>query len=147
MSQTAPSRIAREFFDALGAKDLDTVGALLADDMRLQMLPESMGMGTIGKAQWLANMKAFQSMTSSGTVKIEILEVIDAAETNQVILHCRSFDTFAKDGKTPYANEYIFIFTVIDGKIARAKEMLDSKFYLGFLAEFVPSALPVTKGP
>lgn len=122
---------AREVFAAFATRDFATFDALVSDTATFTLLPESLRFVVPDKATIFDNLGR---LTNTGRIKLEVLELIDAPPTGQVITHAKIVDTLAKDGVTPYRNEYIFIFTFNEGKIVRWKAFMDSAYVTAFLA-------------
>ncbi|EJD50168.1 hypothetical protein AURDEDRAFT_182601 [Auricularia subglabra TFB-10046 SS5] len=133
-AESANVRLARQFLLAISTKDFAGLAAILSDDFAVQVLPESLGMGETSKEKFLGNLAGLENLTNTGTMNLKPLEIIDAPATNQVVAHAKIVDTFSKDGKTPFTNEYIFIFNFADGKITGGKEFVDSKTLSEFFA-------------
>lgn len=130
-SESANVARTRDLFSAMGSRDVAAFDALVADTVSITLFPETLRFVIPGKAAPFANLK---QLTADGTLKFELIELIDAPATGQVIAHVKGVDTLAKDGVTPFCNEYIFIFTFEDGRIVRWKEFMDSAYIAEFLA-------------
>lgn len=94
---------------------------LVTDDVRYRITPVSMGIPDFDK-------KGMENLMKTGFQKIDfkILDTLASADGSKVSIECTSEGARA-DG-THYANEYIFIFHLTDGKISYINEMLDSAY-------------------
>jgi hypothetical protein len=112
------SHVAIDALDLLAARDFDGLRALLAPDVKLDWPFHQSGApvlieGADAFIEAVRIVKVFQDL------EIKLIEVNALEGTS--ILEARSRGTYA-DGRPSYANHYVFILKVIDGKVALWRE-------------------------
>jgi len=118
--------VALAWINGFNNRNLEAIGDLLSDKTYThEWFPKSMGIPSLGKADWLSHggsaMKLFKEW------KVELIELIDAGE--KIVLHVRS-DGLSTTG-AKYKNEYIFTLSFDETesgelKICYVKEFVDS---------------------
>ncbi|KAJ6559284.1 hypothetical protein B0H10DRAFT_1180480 [Mycena sp. CBHHK59/15] len=104
MTNPSPLEIVQAFFSFAETRDIDGMENILSDDFTHRILPESIGLPTINKEQFLSAAKKTASTMESFHFQTP-QEVIEGSDS--VVVHTRS-DGKIKNGH-PYHNEYIFI--------------------------------------
>jgi hypothetical protein len=113
--------IAKTFLDALGRCDTTTMSQLSTEDMTWWIMPGNKFSGTHEKSQYLEKLPALLD-NASGHLKLEYSEV--TGEDDRIAIVAKG-DLPMKDGRN-YRNNYHFLLTFRDGKIASGKEFTDS---------------------
>ncbi len=124
MTMSQNKQIAAELFARFTASDIDGVLALMADDVtwRLPGKPElSRAAGVYDKARLRG---LFDRMVAALENGLTMTVVGSIAEGNHVAIEVESFGEL-KNGRS-YRQQYHFLITVRDGKIAAVREYLDT---------------------
>ena len=124
MTMSQNKQIAAELFARFTASDIDGVLALMADDVtwRLPGKPElSRAAGVYDKARLRG---LFDRMVAALENGLTMTVLGSIAEGNHVAIEVESFGEL-KNGRS-YRQQYHFLITVRDGKIAAVREYLDT---------------------
>jgi uncharacterized protein len=108
-----------------GAKSLDAMLGMMADDIRWTIIGNSKFSGTFnGKKELLDRLMypLFAEMESMGTASID--NVI--AEGDYVVVQTRGSERRTKTGKD-YNNTYCMVYRIADGKIKEVTEYCDTE--------------------
>jgi ketosteroid isomerase-like protein len=116
--------LAKRFFDAVEAGDIDTVGAIYADDAVIWHAND--GLETT-KAENLETLRAFTRFIGNRRYLDRRVQVSDAGFTQQHVLHGER-----RDG-TAVSLPCCIVCEVADGKITRLDEYFDSAALAKFL--------------
>ncbi len=125
MSAEENKHLARRFFDRLTAKDVAGALELLADDAtwwvagKPELLPAA---GLYTKEQFAPLLFAFLDQMPNG-LKMTVKGLV--AEGDKVAAEVESYGELS-NGRI-YNQEYHFLITIRDGRIAAAKEYLDTQ--------------------
>ena len=133
MSVEANKQAVRDFFEATTKRDRDTLSRLLADDVAWQIpqsAPEPFGGTHHGHdvvLEMFVSGAANLFVQGTHTIDIELMVAEGDVVAAEVQMN-------AKTTKGPdYRNQYVFLFTFRDGKIAEFREHLDTRYAAPFL--------------
>ena len=133
MSIEANKQAVRDFFDATVRRDGDTLSRLFADDVAWQIpqsAPAPFGGTHRGHDKVLEMFlmgAANLFVPGTHTIDIELMVAEGDIVAAEVQMN-------AKTTKGPdYRNQYVFLFTFRDGKIAEFREHLDTRYAAPFL--------------
>jgi ketosteroid isomerase-like protein len=124
METEATRALVRQFLDARAANDAATMDTLLADDVVWQP-PPSMGIGPFSGRESVVKALsggAIGKLLDVATMKREVSKLIVEGDTAVAIQ--RLTGRILKGGQ--YDNEYCWVYSCRDGKIARLDEYVDS---------------------
>lgn len=127
MSKTDESRrVIEGFYEAVAAGDMETVVAIFADDVEVEVMGQSPISGRhVGRADFLAHaMGPVIDALDPETIELAATWEIFAAEDDRVVARMTGRAT-SKAGKR-YDNSYCQLFRVRDGRIAEMYEYLDT---------------------
>lgn len=113
--------LVQRFLDARAADDTTGVEALLADDASWQP-PPSMGLGPFNGREEVAKALTSGRIFEPGSVRREVVKLLADGDTAVAI---QRLSATTKRG-VAYDNEYCWVYTCRDGKIARLDEYVDS---------------------
>jgi uncharacterized protein len=127
---------ARAFFDALNAGDLPD--ALLTDDMTAWTTSAGVDWP---RAQYQGGVRLLHSLFAG-----DLAYTIDSltAEGDRVVAQARGAGTLV-NGDT-FANRYVFVFTVQDGRIARVEEHFDPRVVERQLVPLIQARMAAARG-
>jgi uncharacterized protein len=115
---SSPVETVRALFNALARFDNAAIAAVLHDGLRYE-LPFEPDMPTLDKAGLL---RMLMDVTASfQRFEMNIVETIEAADPQRVVVRYDG-DCLSKDGSVSYCNNYIGLFTVVDGQITETLE-------------------------
>lgn len=124
MTEENNKQIIRSFFDAGNRNDMDTVVALIADDVIWTGVGSTRLSGRFrGKAE--LNEKLFGPLFGSLKQGIHMTEEQMIAEGDRVVVQC-SGKAETVGGK-PYNNHYCWIIRIRDGQLAEVTEFADTE--------------------
>jgi len=124
METEATRALVQRFLEARAANDADTVSSLLTDDATWQP-PPSMGIGPFSGRDTVTKALtggAVGRIFDMSTLKREVHKLIVEGDTAVALQRLTA--TTVKG--VPYDNEYCWIYTCRDGKVARLDEFADS---------------------
>lgn len=124
MSLEDNKKLVADFFACFGRKDIDGAMNMMTDDGTWWIggTPELFSIaGTQSKAAMTELLKSLVPITKGG---LEIIPSLMTAEEDRVAVKARSYAEFPKG--FVYQNQYHFLVTVRDGKIASVEEFLDT---------------------
>ncbi|KAJ6629409.1 hypothetical protein B0H10DRAFT_1776434 [Mycena sp. CBHHK59/15] len=134
MTNPLPLEIVQAFFSFAETRDIDGMENILSDDFTHRILPESIGLPTIHKEQFLsAAKKTASTMETSNAWMMLTISMVHSFKRHKKLLKVLTRDGKIKNGD-PYHNEYIFIFCFDAGQISSLKEFVDSKLFDALLA-------------
>lgn len=125
MNSVAPRDIIEGFFLDMNKGDAKAAFGRLASDVAYQLVAshphggvfDASGIAAIGS-------KVFERL--AGPLKISIARIV--AEGEHVAVEAKGHAPTKKGGT--YANHYLFLYRVVDGRIIEAREFLDSAMYV-----------------
>jgi ketosteroid isomerase-like protein len=138
MNATANKALVRRYFDAVHAGDIDTITALLHDDVTFWVPPSLPdGVEFRGKAmvlQLFTESVALYDSAAGLSVTVHSLTADEDRVAAELVIRGRA----AASGED-YENWYHFLFRIRDGRIVAIREHLDSLY--AFRTLFVPAGI------
>lgn len=124
MSAETNKQIVRDYFQALGAGDLEKALGLASEDFTFILEGTTTYSGTYSGQEAVKGFFATiaGAIDFENGVEVEIQDMI--AEGDKVVV--QSAGTMTSTSGKPYNNRYCHIFTVRDGKITQDNEYLDT---------------------
>lgn len=122
MGTEANKKIALEFFDALGRRDVARMDGLMHDDLQWWVIGEDGFGGLKNKNELKAAIQMlWDAMAGDCTINFPVL----TAEDDRVAMIGQG--EMVTTGGVPYRNTYNFLVTIRDDKVFAGREYFDTK--------------------
>ena len=114
------SQIAIQALNLLSARDFDALGGLLAPNVKLDWPYHHSGSPVVIEGVD-AFLKAVRVIEVFKDLEIRIVDVCESKETGTTIIEARSRGTYSSD-RPSYTNHYLFMLTVVGGRVVVWRE-------------------------
>jgi len=118
-AQTVQGEVGLQAMAALSARDMAGLKAFLAADAALEWPFAGPKGVTLQGVE--AVMRGFGPLAMLETFVLTPTDIYELPEADTVVIEAHSRGTLA-DGRPDYVNKYVFVLTIVDGRLARWRE-------------------------
>ncbi len=122
MSESEGKRTVRAFIDALSRGDVAAMNEVITEDIVAEAKGTSVLSTTRGHAETLEAVAGLKASTRNG-IAFDIVSLTE--EGDRVVCETKGSSELVTGA--PYNNEYVFIFTLREGRVCGIREYFDTK--------------------